>query len=253
MEEFKFCKKCNQSKLLENFSKSNNRKCGYQSKCKDCDKEYSLKHKEFIKKRRLEYYKNNKKVISEKNKKYKEKHKKEYQRYFKEYSVLNKEKIKEYRKKYYFNNKEKINKQSKEYMVNNKIKIAEYKKEYQFLHREKIFNYLKSYKKNKLQIDINYKLSGNLRNRLRCAIKNNYKSGSAVQDLGCLIEELKIWLEQQFQPGMSWDNYGEWHIDHIIPLSSFDLTDRNQLLKACHWFNLRPLWAKENLSRKKKI
>ena len=88
-----------------------------------------------------------------------------------------------------------------------------------------------------------------MRNRLRCAIKGNFKSGSAVKDLGCSIDELKTYLESKFKPGMYWDNwsYDGWHIDHIKPLASFDLTDRKQLLEACHYTNLQPLWAKDNL------
>jgi len=94
-----------------------------------------------------------------------------------------------------------------------------------------------------------YKIKHSLRGRLYTAIKSNYKTGSAVQDLGCSIEELKRRLESQFQKGMTWDNYGEWHIDHIRPLASFDLTKREELLKACNYSNLQPLWAKDNLSK----
>lgn len=93
----------------------------------------------------------------------------------------------------------------------------------------------------------NYKLCKTLRNRLRDVLKNDRKLGLAVRNLGCTIEELKRHLEDQFQEGMTWDNWGEWHIDHIIPLSSFDLSDREQLLKACHYTNLQPLWAKYNI------
>jgi hypothetical protein len=75
------------------------------------------------------------------------------------------------------------------------------------------------------------------------------KAGSPVRDLGCTVPELKLHLEALFQPGMSWDNYGEWHIDHIKPLAKFDLTDRDQFVQACHYTNLRPLWAEENLSK----
>jgi hypothetical protein len=88
-----------------------------------------------------------------------------------------------------------------------------------------------------------------IRNRISRIFKNNSKRGSAVRDLGCTIEELKIHLESQFEPGMTWENYGEWHIDHIILLSAFNLTKREELLVACHVTNLPPLWAKDNLSK----
>ena len=90
-----------------------------------------------------------------------------------------------------------------------------------------------------------------LRGRLRAALNGTLKTGSAVSDLGCTINELKAHLEAQFVQGMTWDNwaYDGWHIDHIKPLASFDLTDREQFLQACHYTNLQPLWAEENLSK----
>lgn len=105
--------------------------------------------------------------------------------------------------------------------------------------------YIKTWKNNKRKNDINYKLSCSLRERVSRLVR----TGSAVKDLGCTVEELKSHLESKFQFGMSWDNYGlyGWHIDHIKPLASFDLTDRKQLLEACHYTNLQPLWAKDNL------
>lgn len=62
-------------------------------------------------------------------------------------------------------------------------------------------------------------------------------------------------LESKFQPDMNWDNWASdgWHIDHIKPLASFDLTDREQLLIACHYTNLQPLWAKDNIAKSDKI
>ena len=111
--------------------------------------------------------------------------------------------------------------------------------------------YIKTWKNNKRKNDINYKLSCSLRERVSRLVR----TGSAVKDLGCTVEELKSHLESKFQFGMSWDNYGlyGWHIDHIIPLSSYDLTDRKQLLEACHYTNLQPLWAKDNLSKSDNI
>jgi len=94
---------------------------------------------------------------------------------------------------------------------------------------------------------IQYRLSKLLRSRLFNALKRGWKSGSAVKDLGCTIPELQTYLESKFQSGMNWDNQGEWHIDHIKPLALFDLTDREQLLIACHYSNLQPLWATENI------
>ena len=69
--------------------------------------------------------------------------------------------------------------------------------------------------------------------------------------MGCSISELKDYLESKFQVGMTWENHSQtgWHIDHIKPLSHFDLSDRDQFLQACHYTNLQPLWAKDNLSK----
>lgn len=90
------------------------------------------------------------------------------------------------------------------------------------------------------------RLSVNLRTRINRAIANNQKAGSAVRDLGCSVADLRKHLETLFAPGMSWENYGRWHIDHIIPLCHFDLTQKDQFLKACHYSNLQPLWAEAN-------
>jgi hypothetical protein len=103
----------------------------------------------------------------------------------------------------------------------------------------------------RLSNDTNFKLADILRSRLKHALKGNYKSGSAVKDLGCSIEEFKGYLQAKFVEGMTWDNYGRdgWHIDHIKPLANFDLTNKEELLKACHYTNLQPLWAKDNLKK----
>jgi len=106
----------------------------------------------------------------------------------------------------------------------------------------------RDYKAKREACDVNFKISNKLRTRLWHAIKNKQKTGSAVNDLGCTIEELKIHLENLFQEGMTWENYGKWHIDHIKALANFDLMNREELLKACNYSNLQPMWAEENLS-----
>lgn len=111
------------------------------------------------------------------------------------------------------------------------------------------------YNRERQKVDLQFKLAGRLRTRLWFALSGVRKVGSFVRDIGCSIPELVSHLESQFTEGMSWDNYGlyGWHMDHIIPLSSFDLTDREQFLQACHYTNLQPLWAKDNLSKGSKL
>ena len=147
-------------------------------------------------------------------------------------------------KAYYVDNKEAIAEQKKAYRADNTI--AEREKAYRADNKEHKNVYIKQ----RRQIDIQYWLSINLRNRLSQAIKNDYKSGSAVRDLGCTIEFLKQHLERQFVEGMTWENRGKvWHIDHIEPLCSFDLEDREQLLIVCHYTNLRPLFKEDNFKK----
>ena len=107
------------------------------------------------------------------------------------------------------------------------------------------------YLTNRRKVDLGFKLRGDLRVRLNGVIRGKNKVGSAVRDLGCSVLEFQAYLESLFQPGMTWKNHGKygWHIDHKIPLSSFDLTNRSQFLQACHFSNLQPLWAVDNLKK----
>lgn len=98
-----------------------------------------------------------------------------------------------------------------------------------------------------------YRMIVQIRNRLKKTLDR--KLGNIEPIIGCSPAYLQLHLESQFQPGMTWDNHGQfgWHIDHIIPLSSFDLTDEEQLKKACHYTNLQPLWWQDNLKKRDKI
>ena len=142
-----------------------------------------------------------------------------------------------------------------------KEKQREYQRSY---HRaDSRIAYLKEWRRSprgreivkKYERSVQGKLRHLMRNRLYHAVKKFQKTGSAIQDLGCSIEQFKVYIESQFQPGMSWDNwtFDGWHIDHIKPLSSFDLTDRKQLIDACHYTNLQPLWAEDNMRKGRKL
>lgn len=145
-------------------------------------------------------------------------------------------------KKFYYKHKEKLLAKMKIFRENN----PQIKKMWDQKWKQKNANY----KKNRRDTDIQFKLATNLRSRLCHALKLT-KGGSSIKDLGCSISELKQHLESKFQPNMTWENYGRngWHIDHIKPLSSFDLTNRKQFLEACHYTNLQPLWAKDNIRK----
>jgi hypothetical protein len=151
------------------------------------------------------------------------------------------------RKKYKQENKERFKESNRLYREKNKEKYKKYKQE----NRAKKVARDIERKAN----DPNYKLAVNLRGRLGIAVRNNYKAGSAVRDLGCSIEELKQHLESKFQEGMTWENWSRdgWHIDHVKPLVAFDLTNREQFLEACHYTNLQPLWSLDNLKKGIKV
>ena len=142
------------------------------------------------------------------------------------------------RKKYYDSNKETEVK-----------KRSEYKKE----NHDKINESRRKYRKEKYQNDIDFKLKTNIRSRFSKCLKKN-KTNSTFHYIECSIDYLKNWLKYNFKENMSWENYGsKWHIDHIIPCSSFDFTVEDNINKCFHWSNLAPLDALENIKKSDKI
>lgn len=125
----------------------------------------------------------------------------------------------------------------------NKEKVINAATRWNFANRTKI----NARKYKRYRNDVNFKIADILRSRVAKFLKN----GSAFDALGCTLDQFKNYLESKFQPGMTWDNWSKtgWHIDHIRPLSSFDLTDPVQFAAATHYSNLQPLWAKDNLAK----
>lgn len=167
--------------------------------------------------------------------------------------------------------KECNNKKKRAWLAVNKKHVIEYRSEYHKINKEKaslksrewkkrnadhIRDYDKKYKARQIKENLAFRLRRILRSRacnaMRSAGKTSKdKAGSFVADLGCTPLELIRHIEKLFKPGMTWDNYGSrgWHIDHIRPLSLFDLTKREEFLIAGHYTNLQPLWAEENLKK----
>lgn len=140
------------------------------------------------------------------------------------------------------NNKQRHLENTKRYYLNNKSKIDAWKKEYR-----------RHYEFNRINTDLQHKIRNRIRARLH-AFNKRCKT-STLDALGCSLHEFKQYIESKFQPGMTWDNWSRngWHIDHIKPLSLFDLTDPEQLKQACHYTNLQPLWAKDNILKSNKV
>lgn len=133
----------------------------------------------------------------------------------------------------------------------------EYFKKYNSTEERKNKNNIR--RKERLKTDLDYKAKQNLRSRLSNAlIAQNVKSKSCrtLDLLGCDIVYFKRYLESKFDEYMAWENYGsgkcKWHIDHIKPCDSFDLTKCEEQRKCFHYTNLQPLWQTENLSKSKK-
>jgi hypothetical protein len=243
----KICKKCNIKKDVCEFYRDNTKIDGYYSSCKECKNTYSktrvVETKTYLKLWKIKNP-NYKKLFLEKN-----------PDYTKQYYQKNKDKMIESVKKHYYKNKESILPKIREYSLNyyykNSEMIKEKNKKYRKVNRLKINQYISEKKLN----NPIYRLSHIVRNRIYCflKLKNIKRQNKTFQIIGCSPDFLKEHLESQFTNGMTWENYGlyGWHIDHIIPLSS--AKNEEEIYKLCHYSNLQPLWAKENLIKSNKI
>jgi hypothetical protein len=133
-------------------------------------------------------------------------------------------------REYFERNRELINEKSKTWRRNNRDKWNDYRNDYRKTH-------------------INYRLAENLRNRTREVLHGRVKSARTLELLGCSLIDLRQHLESKFLPQMTWENYGQWHIDHIIPCASFDLSQAEQQARCFHYTNLQPLWAVDNVRK----
>jgi YHS domain-containing protein len=271
----KICSKCKCEKYTNEFYYNTNHE-RHSAQCKICvienRKEYRLNNLEKFKNKDKEYYKKNKEDINLKNrerwnlnkdvyslsnKKWREENKDYISQKQKEYRELNKETLSEKDKikgkEYYLNNKKKCNERNKKNYNENKEKYLKRNK----LNRESKKEYYREMNRiwtfNKRSNDKEFKIKCTLRDRIRFLIKTGKmkKLNQTIDLIGCTVEELKLHIELQFKEGMSWDNYGKfgWHIDHINPCASFDLTNPEEHKKCFHFTNLQPLWWIDNLKK----
>lgn len=216
--ETKVCSKCNsQKELTEFYYRKDISK--HISICKLCDSNY-----------RKENYINKKEQKKEYSKNYYYRNKEKKIDYGKNYYILNKDKKKEYDQKY-----------SEKYKT---IRKENNKKNRKIINEKEIFRYYN---------DEIYNITRRVRKRLHSFLKtkNITKKNKTFEIIGCTPQELKEHLEKQFVDGMNWENRSEWHIDHIIPLSSAKTEE--EVYNLCHYTNLQPLWAIDNIKKSNNI
>ena len=262
----KGCPKCEVIKSIDNFSKCKSSRDGLKNYCKSCasiaKKKYDKENQDKIKKYREDnnekykeyfdnYYQENKEKLKEKSKENYFNNKEEKLEYIKEYNRLNKEKIKQRRKKYRENNKDIVKEKENKHYIKNKEKKIEYQYQYKKENTDKVKEWQANYRKNNKDKIYKSKLKWiennthivSWRNVLKNTLKrlNTKKESKTIELLGYSATELKAHIENLFTPEMSWENYGEWHIDHIKAVSTFDKNVPVHIV--CSLDNLQPLWS----------
>ena len=227
----KICNKCNLEKNICEFGKLKSSKDGYRYFCRECRKNIEKKYDgENVLLRKKKWRDNNKTKI-------------------KNHYFETKDNILEYQKKYRNEHSDKVKGKKREYYKKNKEFIKLKTKKYRRENKTKRNESEKLKKKNNLF----YSLLTGMRSRLWSYLKklDITKKNKTFEIVGCTPLQLKEHLEKQFVDGMTWDNRSDWHIDHIIPLSSAN--NEEELYKLFHYTNLQPLWAEDNLKKSNKI
>lgn len=268
----KECLDCRILKPFDDFHKSTRRKEGVCNYCKPCmnkrSKAYKDNNKDAMRAYQKEYVANNKEKITEQGKvNYKENYAKNadaIRTRVNEYRLRNPEKVKNRKKVAYQKDIEVNRMHNREYYKQNPDKRKEYAKKYRKENPEKIKQWKVENKidqnakannrqKAKKEVDPLYKLKCNTRSRLS-NVFTKIKAGKKPNTLSLLgtdWQNLKLHIEIRFTEGMTWNNYGEWEVDHIMPLAI--AKTKESLAPLCHYTNLQPLWAKDNREKHCKI
>lgn len=238
----KKCKKCEIEKSLCEFSNNKNNKDGKSLYCKECEK-----------KRKEIYREKNKERLNEDAKNWRrnnpEKYKKSIEKYLtKNPHMTSKERLKKYRENPDFVEKQSVRR--KEYYLKNIETERERRKQYYYNNKKIERDKNNEWKKNKIKTDSLERMKKNLRDRIRKFLTGENNSKRTFDIIGLDKENFKMYIESKFTEGMSWENYGEWHLDHIKPLYLSE--SEEDLLLLNHYTNLQPLWAKDNLKKNRK-
>ena len=220
--ETKRCYKCKEQKSVNDFYKDRTTSSGLCSKCKECKKAYCKEYEQrpYVKESRKTYRESPEGILV--NTSYRSKS---------EVKERNKIKAKERRKQ----NLDKYKAMSRRYYQNNLDR-----------ERKRRAAYMRKRRKEDPSFNLSCRLRGAMSKIRECLIEN--KEIHTFKALGCDIKFLREFIEEQFEPGMSWNESDLWHLDHIIPLK-YGNPDDEEMLKRAHWTNLQPKWAHENLAK----
>lgn len=221
----KKCTKCEIEKEISEFNKRSNSKDGYRFECKSCQKLHYENNREYYISKMKENRNNKLDKYVERDKTYYDKNRENILKQKKEYHILNQEKLLKKAKEYYYKNKDKRSIYNRQWVKDNIKHYREYQKLYSKKYREKNPHIIL------------------WRSVLNCTLKRlgKIKEGHTIDLLGYSALELKEHLKKQFTDGMTWNNYGEWHIDHIYMVKNFDKNTPIDIVNALS--NLRPMWA----------
>lgn len=219
MKTTKTCTKCNENKGLDEFHSHPLGKNGLNPQCKTCKSEYAKARR-----------KANHASMLQREQELRDKRGDELKEYNRRYREQNTKAFREAGRRYWKKNKELLRLKLNEWRRNNPEKTA-------------------AQERRSREGNINYRISCNIRNRMWSVLNGTSKHAPTLELLGCTPEHFRFHLEQQFTDGMTWDNYGDWHMDHIQPCASFDQTDPEQQKQCWHYTNYQPLWAEDNLRK----
>jgi hypothetical protein len=239
----KKCKRCGIEKEIIFFGDNKLKKDGKSIYCKECERI-----------RGIEYRIKNRDKVNNSSKKWRNNNPEKYKQTLEKYLDKNPEmkssiRIKTYRLNPDFKEKEK--KSRKEYYIKNVKYIREKRKEYYFNNKIKERLKHNKWKNKKRKEDGFYRMIINLRNRLRSFLIGETKSKRTQTIVGIDKLQFKQYIESKFDKGMSWENYGQWHLDHIKPICSANNVE--DIISLNHYTNLQPLWAEDNLKKNRKL
>lgn len=233
----KICSQCGDPKPLTEFYKYKRCKDGHVNRCKACYSDY-----------RKQQYIENKEEIRTKQKEYNAAHRRENAVHQKKWREKHVAELKAKNLKYYYDNKDKINSNRKA----NRVVLLKRERAYREANRDKINRLQNKRRRTDPKVNLNHRVSLGILSSLKAGAKKGRRWEKLT---GYTVANLMGHLESLFQPGMSWDNFGEWHIDHIVPKAAFNFeAPEDPEFKQC-WAleNLQPLWAVDNLRKGAKL